>query len=235
MTGEPTPSPTETDRGKPEEGTSVLDDVRHLVATHNDVSKMVRDARRFSINLPLVGKVAVPQPKQLAFYGVLGALAATGAIEWPVAVALGLGVAVTAKAVSASPAAPQPALVAAQPVIVEQMIVERVTTEPAADDVADVLGTEPATPAATRTTAATKAAATKAPAKKAPATKSPARKAPAKKTTAAKAAAKKTPARKTAAKKTPATKTTATKTAAKKTTAKKSAPPAPAPVTEPTD
>ena len=52
---------------------------------------LVQQAERFSIQLPLVGRVAVPSPKQLAFYGALGALAVFEVIDWPVAVAVGVG------------------------------------------------------------------------------------------------------------------------------------------------
>ena len=44
-----------------------------FVATHHDVSKLVREAQKFSINLPIIGKVSVPPPRQLAVYGVIGA------------------------------------------------------------------------------------------------------------------------------------------------------------------
>jgi xanthosine utilization system XapX-like protein len=51
----------------------------------------VREARSFALNLPVLGKVQVPRPEQLAFYGALGALAAVEIIEWPVALVLGVG------------------------------------------------------------------------------------------------------------------------------------------------
>ncbi|MGV9859280.1 hypothetical protein ACWDTD_11590 [Gordonia sp. NPDC003425] len=164
-------------------GATALGDVRGFLAGHHDVSKLVREAQRFSINLPLVGKVAVPPPRQLAFYGVLAALAAGGAIEWPVAITLGLGVAV-AKRAAVEQAAPVAAIA------------------PPTDDGETQSGTVESTPDSPATTvkkpAAKKAASPKAPAKKA---------APAKKRTAA----KKTAAKKTAAKKTPAKKTTTAK------------------------
>ena len=39
-------------------------------------------------------KSALPRPSRLAYYGGLGAAAALGAIEWPVAVAIGVGTAI---------------------------------------------------------------------------------------------------------------------------------------------
>jgi cation-transporting ATPase I len=70
---------------------------RSLVAAQRDASKRVAEARRFSIRLPLVGTVHVPPPDQLAFYGVLGGLAALELIDWPVALAMGLGSALVAR------------------------------------------------------------------------------------------------------------------------------------------
>ena len=64
-------------------------------SSHNDVSQLVRNAKRFSITLPVIGKVAVPPPNHLAFYGVLAVLGFTELIPWPVAVGLGIGHALT--------------------------------------------------------------------------------------------------------------------------------------------
>lgn len=60
-------------------------------ATHREAVERVREARSFAVTLPIVGKVRVPRPEQLAFYGALGALAAVEIIEWPVALVLGVG------------------------------------------------------------------------------------------------------------------------------------------------
>ena len=83
----------------------MLDSVRSFVTSHNDVSKVVRDAEKFSVRLPLVGRVGVPPPRHLAFYVVLGALAGTEVIPWPVAVGIGLGHALTVRASAATEAA----------------------------------------------------------------------------------------------------------------------------------
>lgn len=60
-------------------------------ATHREAVERVREARSFAVTLPIVGKVRLPRPEQLAFYGALGALVAVEIIEWPVALALGVG------------------------------------------------------------------------------------------------------------------------------------------------
>ncbi len=70
---------------------------RSLMSAQRDASKRVAEARRFSVRLPLVGTVRVPPPDQLAFYGVLGGLAVLELIDWPVALAMGLGSALVAR------------------------------------------------------------------------------------------------------------------------------------------
>jgi hypothetical protein len=61
------------------------------VSSHRDVAQQVRDADRFALQLPVVGRVPIPRPDQLAFYGALAALAAVELVDWPVAVAIGAG------------------------------------------------------------------------------------------------------------------------------------------------
>lgn len=75
----------------------MLTTARSFLASHRDASKLVQEAEKFSVRIPLVGRVSVPPPDQLAFYGVLGALGAIGLIDWPVAVAIGVGQAVVAR------------------------------------------------------------------------------------------------------------------------------------------
>jgi xanthosine utilization system XapX-like protein len=60
-------------------------------ATHRDAVKRIREAEKFVVTLPVLGRVQVPRPEQLAFYGALGALAAVEIIDWPVALVLGVG------------------------------------------------------------------------------------------------------------------------------------------------
>jgi hypothetical protein len=48
-----------------------------------------RNSVRFQV--PLLGVVTLPPADELAFIGAVGALAALGAIEWPIAAAIGAG------------------------------------------------------------------------------------------------------------------------------------------------
>lgn len=130
----------------------MLDSARSWVTSHRDVSQLVQEAERFSVRLPVVGRVHVPPPEQLAFYGALGLLAAIQVIDWPVALAVGVGHAVTTRHLARQGEEPEaaPAALAA-----------------------------PAKKAPAAKTPAKKAPAKKAPAKKSPAKKA-AKKAPAK-------------------------------------------------------
>jgi len=70
---------------------------RSFLASHrDDASRLVERIKRLSVRIPLAGKVSLPPPEQLAFYGALGALAAVSVIDWPVALAIGVGAAVVA-------------------------------------------------------------------------------------------------------------------------------------------
>lgn len=59
--------------------------------SHREAVQKVRDAQSFAVELPVVGRVRLPRPEQLAFYGALGVLAAVEIIEWPVALVLATG------------------------------------------------------------------------------------------------------------------------------------------------
>ncbi|MHC3370249.1 hypothetical protein AAI421_25755 [Rhodococcus aetherivorans] len=75
---------------------------------------MARDAERFAVRLPLVGRLDIPRPEQLAYFAGLGLLVALDLIEWPVAVAIGVGqVLVTEHAKSAAERPGSPASAAA--------------------------------------------------------------------------------------------------------------------------
>jgi len=128
------------------------------MSAQRDASKRVAEARRFSVRLPLVGTVRVPPPDQLAFYGVLGGLAVLELIDWPVALAMGLGSALVARHFSE----------------LEQREEQLVAPTPA-----PVAAVAPAKKAPAKKTPAKKAPAKKA-VKKAPAKKAPAKKTPAK-------------------------------------------------------
>jgi hypothetical protein len=60
-------------------------------ASHREVARRVRGADKFAVQLPVVGRVPIPRPDQLAFYGALAALVAVEMVDWPVAVAIGVG------------------------------------------------------------------------------------------------------------------------------------------------
>jgi hypothetical protein len=59
--------------------------------SHRATARRVREADRFALQLPVVGRVPFPRPDQLAFYAALAALVAVELVEWPVAVAIGAG------------------------------------------------------------------------------------------------------------------------------------------------
>jgi hypothetical protein len=59
--------------------------------SHAHAVQRVREAETFAVNLPVVGRVNIPRPEQLAFYGGLAALAAIEVIDWPVALVITAG------------------------------------------------------------------------------------------------------------------------------------------------
>lgn len=61
------------------------------MSSHADTVERVREARTLAVDLPLLGRVRIPRPEQLAFYAAVGALAAAEIIEWPVALVLATG------------------------------------------------------------------------------------------------------------------------------------------------
>ena len=63
----------------------------------HDPRHLIERASKFSLRVPVVGTVRVPPPDQMAFYGALGLLAALNVIDWPVALAVGVGQAVVAR------------------------------------------------------------------------------------------------------------------------------------------
>ncbi|WP_433567448.1 hypothetical protein ACQP1O_20975 [Nocardia sp. CA-151230] len=58
---------------------------------HRNTVDRVLAAQGFAVDLPMIGRVRIPRPEQLAYYGALGALAAAEIIEWPVALVLATG------------------------------------------------------------------------------------------------------------------------------------------------
>jgi hypothetical protein len=68
-----------------------LADKSRRTPTHRDAVERVRNAEGFVVDLPLLGRVRIPRPEQLAYYGALAALAAVEIIDWPIALAIGAG------------------------------------------------------------------------------------------------------------------------------------------------
>ncbi|HNM85369.1 MAG TPA: hypothetical protein PKI77_12685 [Mycobacterium sp.] len=63
----------------------------HRNGSHHNARDRVRAASSFALDLPVVGRVRVPPPDQLAYYGALGVLAAAEIIDWPIALVLATG------------------------------------------------------------------------------------------------------------------------------------------------
>ena len=59
--------------------------------SQREAVKQIREGESFAVNLPVVGKVDIPRPEQIAYYGGLAALAALEIIDWPVAVVIVAG------------------------------------------------------------------------------------------------------------------------------------------------
>lgn len=63
----------------------------HRGVSHRGAVERVRDAQSFAVDLPVVGRVRIPRPDQLAYYGALAGLAALEIIDWPIALIIGAG------------------------------------------------------------------------------------------------------------------------------------------------
>jgi hypothetical protein len=63
----------------------------HRTSTHRSAVERVREAEGFAMDLPVLGRVRIPHPEQLAYYGALAALAAVEIIDWPIALAIAAG------------------------------------------------------------------------------------------------------------------------------------------------
>jgi hypothetical protein len=65
-------------------------------ASHRSAVERVREAETFAVKLPVLGRVRIPSPDRLAYYGALAGLAALEIIDWPIALAIGAGHALAA-------------------------------------------------------------------------------------------------------------------------------------------
>jgi Ca2+-transporting ATPase len=134
-----------------------------LIAAQREASREVAEGEVYSVRLPIIGRVPVPSPRQLAIYAALGGLAAIEIIDWPVALAMGVGSALVSRKLSNLEAR-------------EDELADAIGQE-----FADTNGSESPARAMPATASAKKVAVKKAPAKKAPAKKAPAKKTAAKK------------------------------------------------------
>lgn len=122
-----------------------------LIAAQREARREVAEGEVYSVALPIVGRVPVPSPRQLAIYAALGGLAALEIIDWPVAVAMGVGSALVSRKLSGLE-------------LREEELAEAIHAE------------TPTKPATAKPATALKKAAAKAPAKKTPAKKAASKK-----------------------------------------------------------
>jgi magnesium-transporting ATPase (P-type) len=59
--------------------------------SQREAVQQIREGETFVVDLPVVGRVTVPRPDQLAYYGGLAALATFNLIDWPVALVIAAG------------------------------------------------------------------------------------------------------------------------------------------------
>lgn len=80
-------------------------EAQSIPAPNTKSSKLVERSTKLWTRVPVVGRVPIPPPEQLAFYGGLGVLAAFSLINWPVAVVIGVGETVVARHLGKRPTA----------------------------------------------------------------------------------------------------------------------------------
>lgn len=71
-----------------------------LMAAQREARQQVAEGEVYSVQLPIVGRIPVPSPRQLGLYAALGGLAALEVIDWPVALAMGVGSALVSRKLS---------------------------------------------------------------------------------------------------------------------------------------
>lgn len=64
---------------------------RSRTTSHREAVKRVQQGQGFALNLPVVGRVKIPPPEHLAYYGALGLMAAVELIDWPIALVVAAG------------------------------------------------------------------------------------------------------------------------------------------------
>ncbi len=60
-------------------------------SSQREAVEHIRQGETFFVNVPLLGRIEIPRPEQLAYYGGLAALAAFELIDWPVALVIAAG------------------------------------------------------------------------------------------------------------------------------------------------
>lgn len=71
-----------------------------LIEAQHEAAREVAEGQVYSVQLPIIGRVPVPSPRQLAIYAALVGLAAIEIIDWPVALAMGVGSALVSRELS---------------------------------------------------------------------------------------------------------------------------------------
>jgi hypothetical protein len=59
--------------------------------SQREAVERIREGETFFVSVPMFGRLEIPRPEQLAYYGGLAALAAFELIDWPVAVVIAAG------------------------------------------------------------------------------------------------------------------------------------------------
>lgn len=59
------------------------------------VAVHLEQAQHVTLDLPVLGTLRLPRPEQLAYYGAVGVLVALEVIDWPIAVLVAVGHALT--------------------------------------------------------------------------------------------------------------------------------------------
>ena len=141
-----------------------------LLAAQRRASERVKQGKSYSVALPIVGRVPVPSPEQLAIYAALGGLVALELIDWPVALAMGVGSTVVSQRLSDLKAREEELAEAIEPA---KAPLTKATPAKVAPETDAIPVQQTSTRPAAKKAPATKAATTKAPAKKAPAKRAP--------------------------------------------------------------
>ncbi len=73
----------------PRRGSTRQTSTRHVAG--KAAAQKVHQAEHMSLNLPIIGPVDLPPPEHLMYYGGIGLLAGLEIIEWPIALLVAAG------------------------------------------------------------------------------------------------------------------------------------------------